>query len=154
MLRFRAGTLIMLDVLTLGVSAVVFAHVHNHRVEQRRLASLSTSDNVHGSGHRDRGKTMARAGGCIACHTDFENDGESLGGGATFDSPFATFVSPNISSDPESGIGLWTGDMLAEALLNSHRPDGGHYSGFQQQPVIPWWMILRQVDVPSRIVFH
>ncbi len=127
MLRFRAGTLIMLGVLALGVSAVVLAHIHNHRVEQRRLATLSVSDDVHGSGHRDRGETVARAGGCIACHTNFENDGELLGGGVTFDSPFGTFVSPNISSDPESGIGLWTVDMLAEALLNGRRPDGGHY---------------------------
>jgi mono/diheme cytochrome c family protein len=121
------GALSTVGILVISASAVAFAHRHNQRIEQQRLTTFDAAAAVLVPGDPQRGETVARAGGCIACHSDIENGGAWLGGGVPIDSPFGTFVSPNISSDPESGIGLWTVDMLAEALLNGRRPDGGHY---------------------------
>jgi len=91
------------------------------------MALFTSSASALAAGNRERGNTVARAAGCIACHTDTESDGALLAGGVALQSPFGTFVSPNITSDLESGIGSWTVDMLADALLNGRRPDGGHY---------------------------
>ncbi len=122
----------LLGVAVIGVSLALFAHALNLRNEQVRLASL-TIKHARNTADPVRGETVARAGGCIACHTDTEKGGAMLAGGVSFASPFGTFVSPNISSDPDAGIGGWTVEMLAGALLNGRRPDGGHY-----WPVFPY----------------
>jgi len=113
--------------LVIGVSAVAYAHAYNTRLEEARFALFSTSDAARSAGDPELGESVARAAGCIACHTDTDNGGALLAGGVELDSPFGIFVSPNITSDRTSGIGSWTVDMLAQALLNGRRPDGAHY---------------------------
>lgn len=81
----------------------------------------------------ERGEYVARAAGCVACHTDLENDGAYLAGGVAFETPFGTFYSPNITPDPGSGIGAWTEADLAAALTLGVGPDGRHY-----YPVFPY----------------
>ena len=52
------------------------------------------------------GKEMFYAGGCAACHaTPGQDDKTRLGGGLGLKSPFGTFYVPNISPDPNDGIG-------------------------------------------------
>src|ERR1044072_2191671 len=52
------------------------------------------------------GKEMFYAGGCASCHaTPGQEDKTRLGGGLGLKSPFGTFFVPNISSDPNDGIG-------------------------------------------------
>jgi mono/diheme cytochrome c family protein len=102
------------------------AHVQNRQNEQSRMAVFALNDALQVA-DSDRGELVARAGGCIACHTDIENKGTLLAGGVRLDSPFGTFVSPNISSDAKEGIGAWSMEMFAQALLNGRRPDDGHY---------------------------
>lgn len=109
-----------------GVSLLWAAHSQNSQHEQARMAALSLSDTVP-SADSDRGELVARAGGCIACHTNTHDEGALLAGGVRLDSPFGTFVSPNISSDRVNGIGAWSMEMFSQALLNGRRPDGGHY---------------------------
>src|SRR6187402_414003 len=55
-----------------------------------------------------RGNYLIVLGGCVACHTDAANGRAFLSGGAGLVTPFGTFVPPNITSDPEAGIGDWT----------------------------------------------
>lgn len=110
----------------IGAFLLWSAHAQNNQNEQSRMAALSASDTPP-SIDAGRGEIVARAGGCIACHTDSDNGGAFLAGGVRFDSPFGTFVSPNISSDSVEGIGAWSLEMLSRALLNGRRPDGSHY---------------------------
>jgi mono/diheme cytochrome c family protein len=43
------------------------------------------------------------------------------------ESPFGTFYSPNITPDPDTGIGTWTDDDFVKAFWNGVSPDGEHY---------------------------
>ncbi|MFT5896534.1 MAG: mono/diheme cytochrome c family protein [bacterium] len=115
-----------LGFVVLGASLLSFAHVQNKQNEQSRLEVWSASNTLEPA-DVVRGELVARAGGCIACHTDTQNDGAILAGGVKLESSFGTFISPNISSDPLEGIGTWSLEILAEALLNGRRPDGSHY---------------------------
>jgi len=50
-----------------------------------------------------KGKYLAQAGDCIACHT---NPGGALfAGGLAMATPFGTIYSSNITPDPKTGIG-------------------------------------------------
>ena len=50
-----------------------------------------------------------------------------LGGGLELESPYGTFVAPNISPHEEDGIGEWTGLEFVNAMLRGVSPDGRHY---------------------------
>ena len=55
-----------------------------------------------------KGEYLARAGDCIACHT---NPGGALfAGGLAMATPFGTIYSSNITPDPKTGIGSWSAD--------------------------------------------
>ena len=76
-----------------------------------------------------KGEYLARAGDCIACHT---NPGGALfAGGLAMPTPFGTLYSSNITPDRETGIGTWTADQFYAALHTGRfpgwRPDvSGH----------------------------
>jgi len=77
-----------------------------------------------------RGEQVFWAAGCASCHMAAEAEGAAqlvLAGGQRFVSDFGTFVAPNISQDPEHGIGGWTLLELANALKRGVSPDGAHY---------------------------
>jgi mono/diheme cytochrome c family protein len=78
-----------------------------------------------------RGEYLVRAGGCFSCHT--AADGQKLAGGRALATPFGTFYSPNITPDPETGIGRWTDAQFLRALRDGVRPDGANYF-----PVFPY----------------
>ena len=75
------------------------------------------------------GRTMFNIGGCAACHAIPDKDPEKvdrtrLGGGLALKSPFGTFYAPNISPDPEDGIGGWSEADFVTALWNGTSEDG------------------------------
>jgi mono/diheme cytochrome c family protein len=78
-----------------------------------------------------RGEYLVRAGGCFSCHTAI--GGQKLAGGRALATPFGTFYSPNITPDPETGIGRWTDAQFLRALREGVRPDGANYF-----PVFPY----------------
>ena len=74
------------------------------------------------------GKTMFYAGGCASCHaTPNQEDKTRLGGGLGLKSPFGTFYVPNLSPDPNDGIGKWSEADFVTAMLKGTSPDGRHY---------------------------
>lgn len=78
----------------------------------------------------ERGEFVFTAAGCASCHTEDGASGDAklvLSGGKRFASPFGTFLAPNISSDPEHGIGSWSDLDLANALLEGVSPEKQHY---------------------------
>lgn len=74
------------------------------------------------------GRTMFFAGGCASCHaTPEQEDRTRLGGEFGLKSPFGTFYVPNISSDPNDGIGRWSEANFVTAMWKGTSPDGSHY---------------------------
>src|SRR6058998_3207704 len=74
------------------------------------------------------GFTMFNAGGCSSCHAvPNQPDRLKLGGGLAIPSPFGTFYAPNISPDPNDGIGRWSEADFVTAVLKGTSPSGAHY---------------------------
>lgn len=105
-------------------------------------------------GDPQRGAYLARASGCVSCHTDFQAMGAALAGGAPLDTPFGTFVPPNITPDAVHGIGDWTMDQFAKAVRQGIGPDGQpyypaftyqFYGDFNDQDIADLWAAIRTV---------
>ncbi|MDA7426975.1 cytochrome c [Primorskyibacter aestuariivivens] len=91
-----------------------------------------------------RGEVVFTAAGCASCHMAPGAEDEAklvLAGGLRFPSPFGTFLAPNISTDPEHGIGDWDARDLANALLHGTSPDGQHYF-----PAFPYTSYTKMAD--------
>ncbi len=91
-------------------------------VSEEELASLSSDAAA--------GESVFNASGCASCHKapKAEDDAKlTLAGGQSFPSPFGTFKAPNISSDPEHGIGGWSQAEFVTAVLKGTSPEGQHY---------------------------
>jgi mono/diheme cytochrome c family protein len=86
-----------------------------------------------------RGQYLVRAGGCVSCHT--ASGGQPFAGGRALATPFGTFYSPNITPDPETGIGRWTDAQFLRAFREGVRPDGANYF-----PVFPYPSFTRITD--------
>ncbi len=78
------------------------------------------------SGDAERGAYMLVAAGCVACHTVL-NDGAFLAGGRELKTDFGSFFTPNITPDPETGIGNWSDEDFIRAMKKGVSPDGGRY---------------------------
>lgn len=88
------------------------------------------------------GEYLFHAAGCAGCHT--QKDGVPLAGGRPFDTPFGVFYSPNITPDPETGIGGWSRERFDRAVRHGMRDDGSPYF-----PVFPYtsYRLLTTNDV-------
>ena len=74
------------------------------------------------------GQTMFNIGGCSSCHAvPNQPDRTKLGGGLALPSPFGTFHVPNISPDPNDGIGRWSEADFVTAVQKGTSPSGAHY---------------------------
>jgi len=92
-------------------------------------------------GDAKRGEYLAKAGGCIGCHTEEKKDAVPFAGGRALKSPFGTFYGPNITPHPEAGIGRWTEADFVRAMRQGERPDGKNYF-----PAFPYTSFTRIVD--------
>ncbi len=75
------------------------------------------------------GERIFWAGGCVSCHAAPGAEGEAklvLSGGAPLKSPFGTFHAPNISPDPNAGIGAWTLAEFGDAMTLGTGRNGEH----------------------------
>lgn len=93
-----------------------------------------------------RGEQVFRAAGCASCHVAPDADDDEqlvLSGGYRIESPFGTFLVPNISTS-QQGIAGWSVEDLANALIAGVSPDGGHY-----YPSLPYasYVRMRTQDV-------
>lgn len=68
------------------------------------------------------GEYLARAGDCMGCH--MASGGEMYAGGVAIPTPFGTFYAPNITPDPQTGIGAWTAEDFWNALHEGKSKDG------------------------------
>jgi mono/diheme cytochrome c family protein len=65
---------------------------------------------------------------CGNCHTPQGPEGPlpgmELAGGLVIQEPEFTVVTPNITPDPETGIGRWSDEQIIAAIREGRRPDG------------------------------
>jgi mono/diheme cytochrome c family protein len=95
------------------------------------------------------GELMFNAGGCASCHAGAgEKDPTRLGGGAPLGSPFGTFYPPNISPDPNDGIGRWNEADFVTGLWKGTSPDGQHF-----YPAFPYTSYQRMTLSDVRDLF-
>jgi mono/diheme cytochrome c family protein len=78
-----------------------------------------------------RGKYLAEAADCAACHT--APGGAPFGGGLAMQSGFGVIYTTNITPDPEHGIGRWTADDFWRSMHDGVRRDGS-----QLYPAMPY----------------
>jgi mono/diheme cytochrome c family protein len=69
-----------------------------------------------------RGAYLARAGNCMACHT--ERGGTPFAGGRAIETPFGTVYAGNLTPDKATGIGDWSQDDFWRALHDGRSKDG------------------------------
>jgi mono/diheme cytochrome c family protein len=69
-----------------------------------------------------KGEYLARAGDCVACHTNPE--GKEFAGGRAMPTPFGALYSPNITPDEETGIGQWSSDEFYRMMHSGVSRDG------------------------------
>lgn len=92
-------------------------------------------------GDGQRGETVFWAAGCASCHAAPGAQGDDrlvLSGGRRFGTDFGVFSAPNISPDPEHGIGTWSLEDMARALRLGVAPDGRNY-----YPAFPYTAYVR-----------
>jgi mono/diheme cytochrome c family protein len=78
--------------------------------------------------NRANGETIFNVGGCASCHAvPNQPDRTRLGGGLALPSPFGTFYAPNISPDPNDGIGRWSEADFINAVKRGISPGGTHF---------------------------
>ncbi|WBS05879.1 cytochrome c [Pseudoduganella sp. SL102] len=70
----------------------------------------------------ERGKYLAQAGDCIACHT--VPGAKIFSGNRPMPTPFGTLFAPNITPDPETGIGRWTAEEFYQMMHTGRGRDG------------------------------
>jgi mono/diheme cytochrome c family protein len=89
-----------------------------------------------------RGRYLATAAHCAACHSV---DAESaFAGGVALKTPFGTLLTPNITPDPQTGIGTWSDEQFYRALHWGLGVQGEHL-----YPLFPYdaYTKLRREDV-------
>ncbi|GGF71448.1 diacylglycerol kinase [Terasakiella brassicae] len=82
---------------------------------------------LHAAGDAEKGKYILNMGGCISCHHTPNQKGADLSGGLAIKSPFGTFYVPNITPEPDVGIGGWSDEDFIAAMTQGISPDGSHY---------------------------
>jgi mono/diheme cytochrome c family protein len=96
-------------------------------------------------GDAKRGEYLAKAGGCVGCHTEEKEGAVPFAGGRALKTPFGTFYGPNITPDKKAGIGNWTEADFMRALRLGDRPDGSNYF-----PAFPYPSFTKITDGDAR----
>lgn len=109
------------------------------------------------------GELVFWAGGCTSCHAPPGAKGEEqlvLSGGVSLESDFGVFYVPNISMNPEAGIGGWTFEDFANSMKRGVDADGRHlfpafpytsYTRMTMQDLNDLWGFMRTLPSSGNI---
>ncbi|CAG9171490.1 cytochrome c [Cupriavidus respiraculi] len=100
--RLRRARALLAMLPALAASPAVFAQAST---AAPAIATAATPA-AHASAQIERGRYLARAANCMACHTSA--NGAPFAGGLPLDTPVGRVYSTNITPDPETGIGAYT----------------------------------------------
>lgn len=104
-----------------------------------------------------RGAVLAGLAGCEACHT--APHGTPYAGGHALHTAYGTFYGPNITPDPDQGIGRWTWADFVAAMRRGRSPQGRHYypafpygsyTGMSDRDLVDLWAWLRALPADDR----
>ena len=84
------------------------------------LPSATAQDTVYTQ--VERGRYALITGNCQGCHT--APGEEPFAGGRGLETPFGTIYTPNITFEPETGLGRWSRDDFWRAMHEGIAPDG------------------------------
>ncbi|MDN7184175.1 cytochrome c [Caballeronia sp. SEWSISQ10-4 2] len=128
-------------VLALAVAGVSFHTLIQSAQAQNGAAEpvVVQRDTQAGAELIKRGEYLARAGDCVACHT--ADKGRPFAGGLPINTPFGTIYTPNITSDPDTGIGRWTDADFVRAMH-----EGIGKSGERLYPAFPYAEYTKVTD--------
>jgi len=100
-----------------------------------------------------RGKYIAIAGDCVACHTAPESK-DAFAGGYAISTPFGGIFASNITPDKETGIGNWTERDFYRAVRHGKGKEGENlypampynaYVKVSDRDMHDLWMYMRSV---------
>lgn len=96
----------------------------------------------------ERGRALAAAGDCIACHT--APNRPAFSGGRGLETPFGTINSANLTPDLETGLGTWTGDDFYRAMHHGIAKSGAYlYPAFPY----PFYTKVTRADTDAIFAF-
>lgn len=96
------------------------------------LAGFTLAGLVHAQAAADtdtlvaKGRYLAVAGDCAACHTATTANAKPFAGGYSIESPLGIIYATNITPSKTAGIGNYTEEQFARALRQGVRADGSH----------------------------
>jgi mono/diheme cytochrome c family protein len=73
----------------------------------------------------ERGRYLAVLSDCASCHT-VPGSNQPFAGGRAIETPFGNIVAPNITPDPETGIGSWSDEQFDAAVRKGVARNGSH----------------------------
>ncbi len=100
-----------------------------------------------------RGKYVAIAGDCVACHTA-PGSKDAFSGGYSISTPFGGIIASNITPDADTGIGNWTERQFFNAVRHGKGADGQNlypampyndYVKVSDKDMHDLWMYMRSV---------
>ena len=91
-----------------------------------------------------RGEYLATAGDCVACHT--APGGKPYAGNYPLNTPIGLMHTPNLTPDPETGLGNWTEEDFEKAFRHGIGKDGEYL-----YPAFPfgWYTKVKSEDVKA-----
>lgn len=94
----------------------------------------------------ERGRYLATAGDCVACHT--APGGKPMAGGLALSSPLGPIYSTNITPSKVHGIGNYTLQQFSDALRHGKRADGANL-----YPAMPYTEYAKTTDEDIAALF-
>ena len=95
-----------------------------------------------------RGQYLVVLGDCMSCHV--RPGGQPFAGGYGLNTPFGTIYSSNITPDPDTGIGVWSGDDFYRAM---HQGVGRHGENLYPAFPYPWFTRVSRADTDAILAY-
>jgi mono/diheme cytochrome c family protein len=133
----------LLSLIALGV--LVFVALFTFALWPTSTPALSASASID-QALIDKGRYLADAGDCTACHTT--KGGQPFAGGLPIASPVGTLYSTNITPDKDTGIGKYSLDEFDRALRH-----GIAANGDSLYPAMPFPSYARASDDDVRALY-
>lgn len=107
---------------------------------------LAPAANAEDNAQIARGKYLATAGDCVACHT--QTGKPAFSGGVAIASPLGTIYSTNITPSRKAGIGGYTEEQFSRAVRHGVRADGSHL-----YPAMPYTAYAKLTDEDTAALY-
>jgi mono/diheme cytochrome c family protein len=140
-LRFPLAVAALSILAVAGMVAFQASKISNEESATFREALAASNDL-----QIERGEYLALAGNCASCHTT--GSGGFMAGGVSFETPFGTIYSTNITPDPDTGIGDWSALQFLNSMRHGVRADGQHL-----YPAFPYTAFTKVTDEDLAALF-